>query len=58
MSGIIKNLRPQAGVEGGEVIINCENYDTSRQSLCGAWFGDQEGNIISASPARVIVAVP
>ncbi len=58
MSGIIKNLRPQAGVEGGEVIINCENYDTSRQSLCGIWFGDLEGNLVSASSSRVIVAVP
>lgn len=57
-SGLIKSAVPRAGVEGGEVVIACEAYDTSDYSSCHVWFGDQRGRLVSASPDRVIVAVP
>lgn len=57
-SGLIKSAVPRAGVEGGEIIITCEGYDTSDYSYCHAWFGDQRGRVISASPNRIIVSVP
>ncbi|MGH9801284.1 MAG: gluconolaconase [Blastocatellia bacterium] len=57
-NGLIKSAVPCAGVEGGEVVIICEGYDTSDYSYCHVWFGDQRGRIISASPNRVVVTVP
>jgi sugar lactone lactonase YvrE len=57
-NGLIKSTLPIAGVEGGEVIITCEGYDTSDYSACRVKFGDQRGRLVSASPFRVIAAVP
>ncbi|MGE0884528.1 MAG: SMP-30/gluconolactonase/LRE family protein [Blastocatellales bacterium] len=57
-NGLIKSAVPGAGVEGGEVILTCEGFDTSDYSSCHVWFGDQRGRLISASPNRVIVGVP
>ena len=56
--GQIKSTLPRAGVEGGEVIISCEGFDTSDYSACRAIFGDQSSRLVSASPTRVIAAVP
>jgi sugar lactone lactonase YvrE len=57
-NGSIKNTLPHAGVEGGEVIITCEGYDTSDYSTCRVMFGDHPGRLVSASPNRVIAAIP
>ncbi|MBI3949666.1 MAG: gluconolaconase [Acidobacteria bacterium] len=58
MKPIIQSVTPTAGVENGEVIISCENFDTRDFRRCRVLFGDLEGRIISASPGRVIAAVP
>lgn len=57
-NGLIKSVVPGAGVDGGEIIITCEGYDTTDYSTCRVLFGDQRGRLVSASPKRVIVAVP
>ncbi len=57
-NGLIKSAVPGAGVEGGEVVLTCEGYDTSDYSFCHVWFGDQRGRLVSAAPNRVIVSVP
>lgn len=57
-NGLIKSAVPSAGVEGGEVVLNCEGYDTSDYSYCHVWFGDQRGRVVSAAPNRVIISVP
>lgn len=57
-NGLIKSAVPRAGVEGGEVIITCEGYDTSDYSYCHVWFGDQRGRVISAASNRVVITVP
>jgi sugar lactone lactonase YvrE len=57
-NGLIKSAVPSAAVDGGEIIITCEGYDTSDYSACRVLFGAQRGRLVSASPARVIVAVP
>lgn len=58
MKPIIRSVSPTAGVQHGEIIIACENFDTSDFKQCHVWFGEHEGRIISASPHRIIVAVP
>ncbi len=58
-NGLIKSVRPQAGVEGGEVVLSCEGYDTSDYAACRVLFGDSEqGRLVSASPSRVIASIP
>lgn len=57
-SGVIKQVAPRAGVEGGEAILSCEGYDTSGYQACGVFFDAYRGRLVSASRNRVIVAVP
>ncbi len=57
-NGGIQSTLPRAGVEGGEVVITCRGFDASDYSTCRVMFGDQPGRLVSASPKRVIAAVP
>ncbi len=57
-AGVINSLTPRAGVEGGEIILSCEGYDTSDYGACRVFFGEHRGRLISASPSRVIAGVP
>jgi sugar lactone lactonase YvrE len=58
MSGFIKSVTPRAGVEGGEVVIACDNFDASKYHQCRVFFGEEAGQILSAATHRVIVIVP
>ena len=57
-TGQIVSVNPAAAIEGGEVAIECEDYDTSNLRLCKAVFGDKEGWLVGASPRRVLAIVP
>jgi sugar lactone lactonase YvrE len=57
-NGVIKNVVPRAGVEGGEVAITCDGYDTSDYSACTVLFGAERGRLVSASYSRVIASIP
>lgn len=58
MEGMINGVVPGAGIEGGEVILSCSDYDSTDYRACRIFFGEQEGRMISASPTRVIAAIP
>ena len=53
----ILNIDPQLALPGGEVIINCEDFDTSDATLCAVWFGDERAPIVALSPKRVLAIV-
>jgi len=55
---VIKSLVPAAGIEGGEVIINCENFNFSTYDRTSISFGGVQTRPVSASPTRVIAPVP
>lgn len=57
-NGLIKRVVPSAGVEGGEISITCEGYDTSDYSACTILFGAERGRLVSASSSRVIATIP
>lgn len=57
-AGRIVRLDPEAAIEGGEVSVECERYDTSSLRRCRALFGGQSAHLVGASPHRVLVAVP
>ncbi len=58
MNGMINQITPAAGVEGGEVIISCNDFGADNYADCGVYFGENKGRIVSASSRRVIAAVP
>ncbi|PYT04134.1 MAG: hypothetical protein DMF60_16240 [Acidobacteria bacterium] len=55
---VIENVVPNAGVEGGEVIITCNDFVFSTYEDARVLFGAAEARPISASSARVIAPVP
>lgn len=58
LTGVINSVKPRAGVEGGEVVISCDGYDTSDYRACRVFFDEHRGRLVSASSTRVIAAVP
>lgn len=54
----IVNVSPAVGVPGGSVVVNCRGFDASDFARCRVFFGAAPGRIVSASPTRVIAAIP
>jgi len=54
----IDNLTPNAGIEGGEVIIACRDFTFSTYDRARVRFDGTETRPVSTSPNRVIVPVP
>jgi sugar lactone lactonase YvrE len=55
---VIENIVPNAGVEGGEVIITCNDFVFSTYEEARVLFGVAVARPISASSGRVIAPVP
>lgn len=54
----IESMTPSAGVEGGEVVIDCAGFVFSTYDQARVTFGGVETRPISASSTRVIAPVP
>jgi sugar lactone lactonase YvrE len=57
-AGRIVRISPAAGIPGGEVVIECEDFDTTDLRSCGAWFGGARAQLVGASSRRVLAIVP
>lgn len=57
-AGQIKKLNPAAGIPGGEVLIECEGFDTSERDRITCTFDGERGRIVTALPHRVLAIVP
>ncbi|HKZ81661.1 MAG TPA: hypothetical protein VJ124_25560 [Pyrinomonadaceae bacterium] len=57
-AGQIIRIDPPAGIAGGEVVIECDGFDTSDPSRCAVWFGDQRAPLVALGPKRVLAVVP
>jgi sugar lactone lactonase YvrE len=57
-AGRITSLKPAASIPGGEVLIECEGFDTSNRREIACTFDDVRGRIVSALPHRVLAVVP
>src|SRR5215216_1739856 len=55
---VIESLLPEAGIEGGEVIITCRDFTFSTYDQARVKFDDTASRPISSSPNRVIAPVP
>ena len=57
-AGRIVRVNPAAAIPGGEVVIECENFDTDNIRSCAAWFGESPAHLVGASMRRVLAIVP
>lgn len=54
----ITGISPAAGVAGGEVVIDCEGFDTSNPTVCAVWFEETRAPIVALGSKRVVAIVP
>ena len=54
----ILNIDPAYGIPGGEIVIDCEGFDTSDPSLCAVTIGEVPAQIVALGPRRVLAVVP
>ena len=54
----IESLLPTAGVEGGEVVIACDEFRFSTHDQVRVAFGGVESRPVSASLTRIVASVP
>jgi sugar lactone lactonase YvrE len=57
-AGRIVRVDPAAGIPGGEVVIECSDYDTSNLRDCYPLFGASIGQTLGLSARRVVAIVP
>jgi hypothetical protein len=57
-AGRITRLNPARGIPGGEVVIECADFQINRIRSCGAWFGDARAHLVGASTRRALALIP
>lgn len=55
---VIKRIDPAAAIPGGEIVIECEDYDTSNLRACRAFFDGERSWLVGATPRRVLAIAP
>src|ERR1700753_1538340 len=56
--GQIVRVDPAAAIPGGEVSVECEEFDTSNMRNCRATVGGEAARMVGAAPWRVMAVVP
>jgi sugar lactone lactonase YvrE len=54
----ILKVDPAIAIPGGEVAIDCAEFDTSDPTLCAVWFGNERAPLVALSPRRALAIVP
>jgi hypothetical protein len=54
----IVSIDPPYGIAGGEIVIDCDEFDTSDPSQCEVLIGDSPAQIVALGPRRVLAIVP
>ena len=57
-AGKILNIDPPHGIAGGELVIDCEGFDTSDPSQCEVLIGSTSAQIVACGPRRVLAVIP
>src|SRR5437868_759576 len=57
-AGRIVRVDPEAGIPGGEIVVECSEYDTSNLRSCHPLFGATIGQTVGLSSRRVLAIVP
>lgn len=54
----ILKVDPAVAIPGGEVAIDCADFDTSDPTLCSVWFAKERAALVALSPSRALAIVP
>lgn len=54
----ILGIDPIYAIAGGEIIINCGDFDTSDPRSCGVLVADAPAQIVALGPRRVLATIP
>ena len=57
-AGRITRVDPGAAIPGGEVALECADFDTSHPLECVARFDGERARVVALSPRRVLAIVP
>ena len=57
-SARILGIDPLYAIAGGEVVIDCDDFDTRIPRHCGVVIGDVPAHIVALGPRRVLATVP
>ncbi|MDT7603209.1 MAG: hypothetical protein QOF61_1206, partial [Acidobacteriota bacterium] len=57
-AGQIGRVSPAAAIPGGEVLIECEGFDTTRLGAFHVLIGEERARLVGASARRVLAIVP
>ena len=57
-AGKIIQIDPPYGIAGGEIVIECEGFDTSDPSECEVLIGNTPAQIVASGPRRVLAIIP
>ena len=57
-AGKIRKIDPPFAIAGGEILIECNGFDTSDAALCAVLIDDQTAPIVALGPNRVLAIVP
>ncbi len=57
-AGRIISINPPYAIPGGEIIINCENFQLGDTGEYGCYFDGKEARMVGASANRVLAIVP
>jgi sugar lactone lactonase YvrE len=57
-AGRIVRVDPAAGIPGGEVVVECSDYDTSNLRGCYPLFGASISQVVGLSSRRLLATVP
>ena len=57
-AGRIVSIVPPYAIPGGEILIECENFEISAGSDYGVYFDGQKARLVGASSKRILAIVP
>ena len=57
-AGRILSINPPYAIPGGEVFIECENFQVDASTEYGCFFDGQPARLVGASASRIIAIVP
>lgn len=57
-AGSISSINPPYAIPGGEVFIECENFEIDSDGDYGCYFDGQKARLVGASSKRIVAIVP
>ncbi|MDQ3747733.1 MAG: gluconolaconase [Acidobacteriota bacterium] len=57
-AGRIISINPPYAIPGGEIIVNCENFEVNSADGYGCFFNGQAARLVGASANRILAIIP